>query len=611
MTTLIDDYIKELAVMDERMAQAAERLAGKKDGLTPFETHYKLVTDRQMVQITAYTMMPRQYRSWKFGKAAHQWQRQMATMHIFESVINTDPSYCHLSTTNPLARQLQVMAHAKYGHVDFFANNYKFAETRPDTVLSRFAQHANYVDALCRDPHWGRQAVDHILDAAHALQQFCGIVPSLEDQKSEKELRDELMDQLTELRQKERTIVSSFDRELVGKQIRALERRLARNPLRPERDLLKFLIDAEMNPHLPPEARNLLSIVREQGRYFRPQGETKFMNEGWANYWERNLLVQPELDLPFDIHLELCSVWTGHEQMATNWYFDPYALGRSIFDYIDRKYGFDEGSEKVKVEILGRNAEGRLVNTGRFKEVEVVRRNRDKMFEVRRNYDDIRFLNEFLATELFEEINLKALKWVRKVIANINRLLGEQGYGPQVIFDPIPSTLEGMMKIISTWADLAEAAEAGFQQMGMPRFPIPVRALETMATILQVVAAYDEDKHLARKMLIKRMGAGFAWLPNIAVIDTGRYGDGDGVLTLKHTYDPDWGPLLESECRDTLRYFRRLCGQPVRLLTKEFKKDFRGRPTDELVDYMYFTKDGIEIEEGVPEMPEGWLERFE
>ena len=44
---------------------------------------------------------------------------------------------------------------------------------------------------------------------------------------------------------------------------------------------------------------------------------------------------------------------------------------------------------------------------------------------------------------------------------------------------------------------------------------------------------------------------------------------------MKHEFDENFGPLLQSECRDTLKFFRRLCGMPVRLLTMEQRTDVK------------------------------------
>ena len=72
------------------------------------------------------------------------------------------------------------------------------------------------------------------------------------------------------------------------------------------------------------------------------------MNEGWASYWQRELLLQPEVDLPMEYRFDLAQSWHMHYQVAVNSYFDPYALGQNIWRYIDDKFGFIEGADKVR-----------------------------------------------------------------------------------------------------------------------------------------------------------------------------------------------------------------------------------------------------------------------
>jgi spore cortex formation protein SpoVR/YcgB (stage V sporulation) len=216
------------------------------------------------------------------------------------------------------------------------------------------------------------------------------------------------------------------------------------------------------------------------------------------------------------------------------------------------------------------------------------------MMEVRRHYDDNRFVNEFMGEKLFEQINQRNLEWIRRVIRLINGALKKNGWNPKFVFEnPEPMTLEEMMEVVQTWSQLQETSEAYHEQGGFPVFPAPAATLQQMGTVIQIVAAFDANKHKARRMLVMRTA--YHSLPNITIQDTGKYGDGS--WTLKHEYDETFGPLLPSECRDTLKFFRRLCGMPVRLLTKEQAVDQRGNPVGAPYAYEYFTEDGETVKE--------------
>ena len=69
---------------------------------------------------------------------------------------------------NTATMQTLVIAHAAFGHNHFFKNNYLFKQwTDADGILDYLEFAKGYV-AQCEERH-GRLAVEHTLDAAHAL----------------------------------------------------------------------------------------------------------------------------------------------------------------------------------------------------------------------------------------------------------------------------------------------------------------------------------------------------------------------------------------------------------------------------------------------------------
>lgn len=580
---------KSIELIDERMTRAGTRI-----GLAPYPTDYELVTDEQMVELIPYVMMPIHYRHWRYGKQALQEKKRAGTFHIFEAVLNTSPSICYLGTTNTIEMQALVMGHAKWGHVDFFANNKLFKETSASSVVSRFALAKEKIDQLIADPNWGWDAVEAILDSAHALEDHVAWLPSI-SQPSDKEMRDAAMEQLRELRNRiaDEGSRSAITKEILEKEAAELQARLMRFPLFPTQDILGFLADPANTPKLPEEAHMLISIVRDQGLYFQPQGRTKFMNEGWASYWEKHLLLQPELTFPIEMRMSLAKYWTMHSRQATNSYFDPYALGLHVFEYVDEKYGYDLPEQEMKVKPLVYVDENVVGEADEEITVKYTPRNRDKMLEVRKYYDDNRFLEEFLNEELFEKINLQSLEWIRRLMTQINALLRKNGWNPQLIRDPLPLTLEGLMEVVELWGNTAETSQQLHAQAGAPIFPVPPQILQEMGTVLQIVGAFDANPHRARRQLVLRTA--YHSKPMIWLMDTGRRSD--GVWTLKHEFDENFGPLMQSEARDTLKYFRRLCCEPCRLITMEQRTDRMGRPSGPPAPYEYFTEDGITVKE--------------
>jgi len=582
----------ELMIYDERMRRAGERM-----GLSTYLIDYWYMHDAQITQILPFVGVPGDYHYWNKGKEAEKNRQNGYGGHIYEMVLNTNPSVCYLSSTNSMPMQLHVMAHAVWGHVDFFKNNKMFAETQPETVLARFKLGRNKIEGLVQHPEWGWETVEYYMDAIHAIENYVGWLPTIPGQFTDKQLREQLKAQLIEIRRREKTegeVSSSVKRQLKI-QGDMVEAQLKRYPIQPTGDLLGFLMDPENTPNLPEEVRTLLSIVRDRSLYFQPQGRTKFMNEGWASYWQRELLLQPEVDLPFEYRFDLAQSWTMHDQMPMMWYTDPYALGQHVWRYIDRKYGKDEGTIQVKQYKMTKGADGIPVEGKRAKLIEVGVRNRDKMLEVRRHYDDSRFMDEFVNEELFEFINEQALEWVYRVMKMINETLAKNGWSPALVHKKLPMNLEGLAQILGQWSEVQESSEEYHQSMGTPLFPVPAQTLKQIGQVLQTVYSFDQDKHKARRQIVFRTAG--HWVPNIQLVDTGKFGDNS--WTLLHTFDENFGPLLQSECRDTLKFFWRLRGvaSPVRLLTMEIKTDQRGRPLGPPRPYEYFTEDGENVKE--------------
>lgn len=580
--TEIEKVCRELEVWDVRMERAAEWF-----GLRHHPVSYRLISDQTMLDLTSYDMMmPTDIPSWTHGKRAEQQRKNAGNFHVFEAALNLNPSIVWLGVTNTDAMQVNVMAHATYGHVTLCTINFLFDETSPETALQRFAQYRTKVKKLIDDPRWGWDGVEYILDAAKAIENHCGWLPTIPGVPTDDELRQVYEEQADMLREriKLEESVSLAEGKALRKRLEALENQLKRHPIQPTNDLLGYLLDPRNTPNMEPEARMLVDIVRDRSRYLQPVGRTKFMHEGWASYWEREVLVAPQVGIPFEFAFDLAKAWSMHDsQVATQFYFDPYSLGVRVWRFIDKKYGYDEGEVSIERPVLKRDERGILYESDEVETVTAIKRNRDKFMEIARTYEDNRFLTEFLSQELLEEINEEALNWVIRFMTRANGHLRANGWGANVIFDPLPTRLEDLLACIQAWMQEAEMSEYYHQNMGTPLFPVPKVLMQHMAQVIQIILAYDQNKHAIRRQLVMRTGA--RWLPNIYIVDDGR--DTDGVLTLKHDFDPTYGPLLQSECRDTLKFFRRLYGRPVRLLTMEVQTNRQGEPVGPPFPYEY------------------------
>src|SRR6185503_4753112 len=135
----------------------------------------------------------------------------------------------------------------------------------------------------------------------------------------------------------------------------------------PTRDVLQYLLD---HAQIEDWQADCLAIVREEAYYFAPQGMTKVMNEGWASYWHSTLMTKHFVDSK-DI-IDYADHHSGTVHMPPGG-FNPYKIGVELFRDIEDRW--DKG--------LGLG--------------------REKIFEVRRVYNDVNFIDEFMTAEFIEK----------------------------------------------------------------------------------------------------------------------------------------------------------------------------------------------------------------
>lgn len=155
-------------------------------------------------------------------------------------------------------------------------------------------------------------------------------------------------------------------------------------PSEPVRDILSFLI------HFAPLEewqQDVLSIIKDEAYYFAPQGMTKTMNEGWASYWHSHMMTRHILNDSEIIDFADHHAGTMFMQMGG---YNPYKVGIELMrDIEDRwnkgKFGREwEDCDDVREK---KNWDKKL-NLGR-----------EKIFEVRKIYNDVTFIDEFLTED--------------------------------------------------------------------------------------------------------------------------------------------------------------------------------------------------------------------
>ena len=324
----------------ERVYEEIEDIAVNEFQLNTFQNQLEIISSEQMLDAYTSVGMPLSYPHWSFGEAFVKQLEAYKRGYMglaYEIVINSDPCIAYLMEENTMLMQTLVMAHACFGHNHFFKNNYLFKQwTQPDAIIDYIV----YAKKFIRDceERYGIDAVEEILDAAHALQRH-GVdkykrpprLSAAEEEKLRKEREAYNQSQVNEIWNtipKTKGLDDKEDKEDCF-------------PCEPQENILYFI---EKNaPRLEDWKREIIRIVRMMSQYFYPQMQTKTMNEGCATYYhyqimhklhERgivdssammefysshtNVVVQPDVDDPR---------FSG---------INPYALGFAMMKDIER-----------------------------------------------------------------------------------------------------------------------------------------------------------------------------------------------------------------------------------------------------------------------------------
>ncbi len=324
---------------------------------------------------------------------------------IYEMVINNDPCYAYLLRDNALVDHKTVMAHV-YAHCDFFKNNIWFRHTNRK-MMDELANHATrmrrYID------RYGFEEVEAFIDVCLSLDDLVDphsvfmrrSAPRAGSEEDEGEIEHQVV------RYPAKRYMDSFVNppqrlEAERKRIRAERaRNKVAEPQEPLRDVLLYLLK---HARLEDWQADILAIVREEAYYFAPQGQTKIMNEGWATYWHSTLMTRYCLN--DDELITYCDHHSGTVASSPG-RLNPYKIGVELFRDIEERWDLGRyGKEYDELEDLeARRRWGKdRPRPERVKGKESA--GREKIYQVRRIYNDVTFIDEYLTPEFVEKHKL-------------------------------------------------------------------------------------------------------------------------------------------------------------------------------------------------------------
>lgn len=355
-------------------------------GLDFPEIRFQMLDYNTLNQVAAYDGFPTRYPHWRFGMEYERLSKSYAYgLHrIYEMVINTDPCYAYLLTSNLLVDQKLVMAHV-FGHADFFKNNLWFAHTNRK-MLDEMANHATRIRRHIE--RYGIDAVEEFIDACLSIDNLIDIhAPGVRRRPQHSFEEEDSLPSVRKLPAKD--YMDQFINPpdfLAEQKVRLEEEQLKKKnfPEEPERDVMLFMLG-----HAPLEnwQHDILDIVREEAYYFAPQRQTKIMNEGWASYVHSTLMTQKILE-PNEL-IDYAEHHSGTVAVSPG-RLNPYKMGLELFRDIEDRWNRGAfGSDYERCENMQERAEWDL-DLGR---------GREKVFEVRQIYNDVGFIDEFLTVD--------------------------------------------------------------------------------------------------------------------------------------------------------------------------------------------------------------------
>jgi len=368
-------------------------------GLDYYPIVVEFVRYDEMAELASYGGFPVRYPHWRFGMEYEEMSRgyEHNQYRISEMVVNCSPCYIYCMDSNTLVDNVDVIAHA-IGHNDFFKNNI-FFEPTDENMMNKLANHGTRIRRYMA--RWGYEAVTEFID--HCLRLDTLIDPNRAWHKKkikEAVVRDEREYTHPDRLKSHHNYMDEWvnHKSYIEKQNENIKKKDASNFLEifsgSHKDILGFLKD---NAPLKPWQQDIISMLYDEAMYFSPQRATKMINEGWASFVDYHILCRKGLAALGQPSHD-AGIWHYAEHkmhvLGGKYSQNPYKLGfELLLDIEDRwnkgKFGFDYENCIYMDEKVNWNK-----NLGLGIQ---------KLFEVRKNYNDFLLIQEFFTPEFCEK----------------------------------------------------------------------------------------------------------------------------------------------------------------------------------------------------------------
>jgi stage V sporulation protein R len=396
------------AVMPEELRRVLPDIfkAVRDYGCDYYPAVVEVLRDDEISEIAAYSGFPVRYPHWSFGMEYEQLQTsyELGLSRIYELVINTDPCYIYCLSSNSLVDNVTVVAHA-LGHNDFFKNNIFFSKT-DRSMMDRMANHGSIIRRYMH--RWGREKVTEFID--HVLRLDTLIDPAkagCKRKRKEIKITDERKYYYPRRLKVDNPHMEEWinTREWVDAEKERVKEQEACDHLEmflePTRDILGYLRD---NAPLKIWQADILSMLYDESMYFYPQGQTKLLNEGFASKIDYEILAKQGFASLGQNSYDNGIVEYAVKKMGVlggKYAFNPYKLGFYMLQDIEKRWDRGMfGAEWDNCPMSEKKNWNKNLGLGK-----------EKIFEVRQNYNDFMFVSEYFTEDFCNEFEF--FEWER------------------------------------------------------------------------------------------------------------------------------------------------------------------------------------------------------
>jgi len=381
-------------------------------GLDFWPTVVQFLDYDEISEVAAYSGFPVRYPHWKWGMDYEELSKgyEYGMHRIYEMVINSRPTYIYCLNSNTLVDNITVIVHAT-GHNDFFKNNIRFKPTQCDSInmMNELANNGTRIRKYMS--RWGKEKVTEFLDYVLRLDTLVDPAAAWRPPKiSDLHLKDSR--RYVEPRRINVPEGKDYMEEWINpKKFKDRERERAKRKeaadeigvfKKPSKDILGFLRD-----HAPLKTwqADIVAMLYNEAQYFAPQRITKMINEGWASYVDYQIMAGQGLasmgQEPGSGIIEYANHKAG--VLGGKYSLNPYKLGFHLFLDIEERWNKGKFGEEYDncANIKEREDWDKKLGLGK-----------EKVFDVRKYYDDVMMIHEFFTPDFCTENEF--FEWERR-----------------------------------------------------------------------------------------------------------------------------------------------------------------------------------------------------